>query len=249
MADYAELLAQAKKLAVTEREKRNVELFDLAIWQYMAQGREKYLVRKNAPIPAAAVPAVADAGGDATKVAWDKAVPLTGGWFQRGSDRPASRALTGRIAHDSQYLYLELTDPCVTKNLTASPGVACFDDWEFFLSSQRGMPYRQFLVGPTGLVAAMLNGEVNWRMFVPFTEHGIKVASDTSAPDKWVCRAAIPLKEAVPGGTKPGEKIYLNIVRVSGPAIDGKGLGIDTWVPFTTVLEVDRSAEVTLAKP
>jgi hypothetical protein len=173
---------------------------------------------------------------------------MDGGWFERGGNAPAPRQFTGRLAHDGEYLYVELVDPCQTAQLVASPGVACFDDWELFLSTQRGLPYRQFLVGPTGMSAALLNGELNWRMYVPFTDHGLRVASDTSAPDRWVERVAIPLKQAVPGGAKPGDTIYMNVVRVSSPAVSGAyPFAISTWVPYTTVHEVDRSAAIALA--
>jgi hypothetical protein len=144
---------------------------------------------------------------------------------------------------------VELVDPCESKKLVVSPGVAAYDDWEIFLSAQRGFPYRQFLVGPTGLVAALLNGEVNGRMYVVLAEHGVRVASDTSAPDRWVSRIAIPLAKAVAGGTRPGGTVYLNLVRVSSPAVGGVSpLSIATWVSYTTVHDVDRSAEVVLEK-
>ncbi|MDD5707880.1 MAG: DUF4838 domain-containing protein [Kiritimatiellae bacterium] len=246
MAEWGKLVDEAKALAKTEREKKNVALFELSIWQYMKQGREKYVMRKAAPIPSVSVPVVAAAAGDGNRVAWDQAAPMTGGWFQRGADKPAPRAMTGRMAHDGEYLYFELTDACATKNLTDSPSIAAYDDWEIFTSTHRGTPYRQFLVGPTGRAGAVLNGEVNWQMYVRFPEHGVKVVADTSAPDKWVSRIAIPLKNLVPGGAKAGDTVYINVVRVSGPAISGAGWGIDTWVPFTTVHELDRAAEIVL---
>jgi len=247
MAGYAKLMDEAKALATTEREKRNVELFDLSIWKYMTVGRAQYVARTSAPIPSIEAAAVPDAGGEPVKVAWERATELSG-WFDRGTSTPAPRKLSGRIAHDGQYLYVELVDPCETAKLVASPGVACYDDWEIFTAKQRGLPYRQFLVGPTGMVKTLLNGEVNWRMYVPHPEHGVKVASDTSAPNKWIERVSIPLKEVVPGGAKPGDTIYLNVVRVAGPAVTGTGLGISTWVPHTTVHDLDRLAEVKLGK-
>jgi hypothetical protein len=58
---------------------------------------------------------------------------------------------------------------------------------------------------------------------------------------------AIPLSGAIPGGVKPGGKLYLNVIRVTCPALSGTGgLGIDTWVSFCTVHEVDRLAEIAL---
>ena len=248
MAAFGRLLAEAHRLAVTQREKRNVELFDLAVWKYMTTGRSQHETRQKAPMPSVRAPSVPDAGGDPAKVAWDKAAELDSTWSRCGGSEPAARKLAGRIAHDAKYLYVELVDPCVTKKLVASPQIACYDTWELFLANQRDLPYRQFLMGPTGMVAALLNGEVNWRMYVRHPKHGAHVVCDTSAPDRWVARIAIPLREAVPGGVKPGGTIYLNVIRVASPAVSGQGpYQISTWVPYTTVHDVDRLAEVTLA--
>lgn len=60
-------------------------------------------------------------------------------------------------------------------------------------------------------------------------------------------RLAIPLKTAIPGGVRPGGKVYLNVLRVSSGGIHGGGgLGIDTWVSFCSVHDVDRLAEIAL---
>ncbi|MDD5706876.1 MAG: DUF4838 domain-containing protein, partial [Kiritimatiellae bacterium] len=248
MEQYGKLLEQAKSLARTEREKRNVQLFELGIWKGMQAGRAQYVEKTAAPIPSVTVPRLPEAGGDPAKVAWERATPLEK-WHVLSSSRPAPRALSGRIAHDGTYLYLELVDPCETGKLFVSPQVACFDEWEFYLGAQRGLPYRQFLVGPTGLTLVYLNGEVNWRLFVPHLEHGMKAVCDTSAPDKWIARVAVPLKEAIPGGAKAGDTLYFNAARVSSKEISGtEDYTIHTWVPFTTVLETDRFAEIRLEK-
>jgi hypothetical protein len=56
------------------------------------------------------------------------------------------------------------------------------------------------------------------------------------------------MKKVVPGGVAPGQVIYMNVTRVAGPDIAGKGpYGIDTWVSFCSVHDVDRLAEITLA--
>jgi hypothetical protein len=61
-------------------------------------------------------------------------------------------------------------------------------------------------------------------------------------------RLSIPLASIVVGGVQPGGKLYLNILRVSSPAVNGTGaLGLDTWVSHCTVHEVDRLGEVGLA--
>ncbi|NDK17249.1 MAG: hypothetical protein GW911_34920, partial [Armatimonadetes bacterium] len=61
---------------------------------------------------------------------------------------------------------------------------------------------------------------------------------------------AIPLDTGLPGGMKPGSTVYLNLLRVTSPAIapGGGRLGLDTWVSFCTVHEVDRLGAVVLAE-
>jgi hypothetical protein len=190
---------------------------------------------------------VPEAGGDAGKVDWSKAAALPGSWYERGGDKPSPRSLGGRIAHDGTYLYLELTDACDTSKLQASPMVFPFDDWELFVAGQRALPYRQYAVGPTGLIVALSDGEVNFRRNVPIEDHGIRAQSDTGAPNRWTVRMALPLASVIAGGVRPGGTLYLNILRISSPAINGTGaLGLDTWVSHCTVHEVDRLGEVAL---
>jgi hypothetical protein len=247
MEQFDKLLQQAKDLAKTDLEKRRVALFELGVWNYMAEGRKQYAARQESPIPAVRAPRVEDAQGDVSKVNWEKAALLGGTWYERGQDKPAARRLSGRFAHDGKFFYLELTDPCETKKLMTSATVFPCDDWEIFIAGQRALPYRQYAVGPSGMVAALSHGEVNWRMNVKMEDHGIKAASDTSAPDKWVTRLAMPLANVVANGVAPGGKLYMNVIRVTSPELKGSpGFGIDTWVPFCTVHEVDRLAEITL---
>ena len=53
----------------------------------------------------------------------------------------------------------------------------------------------------------------------------------------------------IPGGVKPGGKLYLNIMRISGPNVGNtNGFGLDTWVSYCTVHEVDRLGEVRLGE-
>jgi hypothetical protein len=249
MAELASLMQQAKEMAKTDQEKRRVALFELGTWNYMLEGRGQYAARLASPIPAVKATRVDAAKGDAGKVQWDKAAVLGGSWYDRGQDKPAARRLSGRVAHDGEFLYLELTDPCDPKKLATSAMVFPYDDWEIFIAGQRGTPYRQYAVGPTGSMAALSHGEVNFQRNVPLEGHGIKAASDVSAADKWVTRLAMPLASVVPGGVAPGGKLYMNIIRVSCPQLAGGGrLGIDTWVSFCTVHEVDRLAEIVLEK-
>lgn len=246
MAGFQKLLDQAKAQATTETEKTNVDLFEKATWSYMTSGRATYVKRMHAPIPAVRAAKVDDAGGDVTHVDWAKANPLGDQWCDRGGETPSKRKLAGRICHDSRYVYLELTDPCNTARLNAAPDVCPYDDWEIFLAGARALPYRHLCFGPTELMFMASDGEVNWRMNVPVQDHGVKSKSEKQ-PDKWVSRMAIPLKSITAAGIAPDGKFYMNIIRVTSPEINGGGgLGIDTWVSYCTVHEVDRLAEIDL---
>jgi hypothetical protein len=249
MGALEKLLQQAKELAKTDLEKRRVRLFELATWAYMIEGRKQYEARLAATIPAMKIPRVDEAHGDVGKVSWEKAAVLPGGWYDRGRDKPAARRLSGGVAHDGKFLYLELADLCDTKKLATSSMVFPYDDWEIFVARQRALPYRQYAVSPSGQIVALAHGELSGQRNVPIDAHGGKAISDTVAPNRWVTRLAIPLASIVPSGAVPGEKLYLNIVRVTCPQIAGEWpFGIQTWVPFTTVHEVDRLAEIVLER-
>ena len=116
--------------------------------------------------------------------------------------------------------------------LNVASGVAPYDDWEIFLAAERALPYRQLMVGPTAMMVGLSHGEVNYRMCYPWPEHGAVAVSDTkTAADKWVLSCSIPLKNVTPAGVKPGGKLYVNIVRVTGPAITGGPAGVESWLP------------------
>jgi len=250
MARLEKLMGEARAAAArgSDAERKRIALFERSIWSYMVAGRAQHLQHSNAPIPRMKAPRVPEAGGDVSKVAWAAAAPLGGTWYERGADKPSTRRFEGRICHDGANLYLELTDHCATAKLQTSSGVFCYDDWEVFFARQRALPYRQYAVGPTGLTVALSHGEVNWRMNVPVTDRDvIKAVADTQAPDAWITRLVFPMQKVVAGGVAAGQIIYMNVTRVAGPEIAGQGpYGIDTWVSFCSVHDVDRLAEITL---
>jgi hypothetical protein len=247
MAALEKLVDEARGLARTDLERQRLDLFEKATWSYMLEGRKQYRIQQAAPIPSVKAPRVPDAGGDPRQVAWDRAEALGGSWFDRGQDVPAARRLSGRIAHDGRFLYLELTDPCDTGKLFASPTVFAYDDWEVFVASQRVKPYRQYAVGPTGLSVFLAYGEKDAPANGKLPTDPIKPVSDTSAPDRWVTRIAFPLDTLLPDPVKPGGTFYMNVIRVSSPAVSGKGgFGIDSWVSFCSVHETVRLAEIRL---
>jgi hypothetical protein len=250
MAAFEALLVRARELAKTDREKRNVALFDLGVWSYMQAGRQQYQQMLATPVPKLAVPRLAAAaGGDPAKAAWDQAVALTPPWCRTASSDATDRQLSGRIAHDGEFLYLEVVDQCETAKLQSSAMVFPYDDWEVFVAAQRGLPYRQYAASPTGVTTALSHGEVNFRRNVAMDSHSLKVVCDTTAADRWVTRFSWRLSDIILGGTKPGGTFYLNVIRVTSPGLRGKTdtTGIAAWVPFTRVHEVTRLAELTLA--
>jgi hypothetical protein len=249
MAALEALLVQARGLASSAREKRALALFDLGVWSYMLAGRQQYLQMLETPVPTLAVPRLATAGGDPAKAAWDQAAALAAPWCKTASSDPTDRRLSGRIAHDGEYLYLEITDRCETAKLQSSSMVFPFDDWEVFVATQRGLPYRQYAVSPAGIIAALSHGEVNFRRNVVMDKHSLQVVSDVTAADRWVTRLSWKLSDLVAGGVAPGGKVYLNVIRVTSPGLRSATdtTGIAAWVPFTRVHEVTRLAELTLA--
>ncbi|MBI4028715.1 MAG: DUF4838 domain-containing protein [Verrucomicrobia bacterium] len=249
LAQLGEWMDKARTLAETEIQKKRVALFEQSVWSYLVAGRKHFEQRTGAPIPEALVARVESADGDPARIDWNNATPLGAGWHVNGQYRQSSRKLSARLAHDGEFLYLELTDPVAPAKLQSSATVFPYDTWEIFVAAQRAQPYRQFAIGPAGQAVCLSYGEVNWQQGTPMKGLGLKVVSDTAANDRWIARVAIPLENVVPGGIEAGGKFFLNIARVTSPQLAGSGaMSIDIWVPFTTVHEVDRLAEITLAR-
>jgi len=227
---------------------RIVELWEKGVWDYMRTGRETYVERMKAPIPTVTATRVPAAGGDPGKVPWEKAGDVGDKWYLRGGQAPSKRVFKGRVCHDGEYFYLELVEENVKADrLVASAMVFCYDVWEPLFARQRAQPFRQYAVGPTGMTKAISYGEVNWRQGVGMADTGIRAVTDT-AGDRWVSRLSWPLATLVDKPVKPGETIYMNILRTSNPKVSGEyPYGIDTWVSYCTVREVDRLGDVKLA--
>lgn len=255
MADLQSRMDRAHAAAKTDQEKQLVQLWDDAVWTYMKAGRESFVERMSFPIPDVTAPRVADAGGDVAKVDWTQAVSLGGKWYKNGGKQPAALTLSGRVCHDGTHLYIELVDATDPKQLEVAPQISCYDDWEFFIAGQRAQPFRQYLIGPTAMTMGLSYGEVNWRQKVLATEYtekafGMKAVSDMTG-DTWVLRLSFPLNNIIERPVRPGDKLYMNILRIMNPRICGEPgakYGIDTWSAFTTVHEVDRLGRITLGK-
>ncbi|OIO94744.1 MAG: hypothetical protein AUJ92_09325 [Armatimonadetes bacterium CG2_30_59_28] len=241
MAELGELMDEARAGAVTKLEKQRVALFDKGIWQFMQAGRAAYLEKEKLKAPTlqqGRAPRVngPSVAGDPAKMDWFAAGVL-GNWRSLGG-QPTPRKVEGRIAHDGKFLYLQLEEQLdVKKLIITDDNVWAEDEWEIFFAKQRGRPYRQMGVNARGVHIDLRWGEENEKW-----DSGAKVISDTALPDRWRTPIAFPLAKLLPGGVKPGETIYLNIVRSSG-----QGATALAWIPtFAGYHEPTRLGEIVL---
>ena len=239
MAEFGKLMEEAKNAAKTEIEKKRVALFEKSVWKRMKAGSEEYLSvvtseeylkikaqKKNALKSArAAWITGASPNGELNKVDWSQAGILRNWGTLNG--KPTSRKLEGRLLHDGHFLYVQLQEIMDTSKLVYRDNAIWEeDDWElFFVSRKPGKSYRQIGINAKGMHKCLTYGErkKEW-------DSGVRVISDTSNPDRWVVRMAFPLKTILPGGVKPGQTIYMNIVR--GTAGDVKKSL--SWIPTFT---------------
>lgn len=231
-------MEEAHRLAGSGVEKQRVDLFDRGVWQYIQAARKTFLeqeAQRAAPMQRLIVPAAAQrAAGNPSKVDWTKAAPLTGWRLINGGE--ASRTLAVRATHDGEHLYLWLTDPADGGAMTNDGGVWSGDDWEFFFARQRAVPYRQMGINPEGASICLAYGEADdvWTSRA-------RVVSRTAAGEPWTVAVALPLADLLPGGVKPGDTVYMNIIRGI------PGAEALAWVPtFNGFHEVGRLGELTL---
>jgi hypothetical protein len=241
MAELGKLMEQAKQSVRSSLERKRVELFEKGIWQYMQAGRATYeqhaALKASANQKAQAPRLAAVPEGDLNQVDWEKAGVL-GNWRSLYAE-PTEREVEGRIAHDGTYLYVQLEEKLDTKTLVITDNnVWGEDEWEIFIAKQQGQPYRQMGVNAKGTHIDLAWGEEEKEW-----DSGAKVISDYSAPNRWTTRIAFPLVKLAPGGVKPGEKIYLNIIRST------KMTNTLAWIPtFGGFHAPEQLGEIALAE-
>lgn len=239
MKELALNMEEAHRLAGAGVEKQRVDLFDRGVWQYIRAARKTFIEeepRRAATMQRLTVPGAAGgkAAGDPGRVDWSGAAVLTGWRMINGGAAP--RALEGRAAHDGEYLYLRLTDPTDGGALTVDRGVWGGDDWELFFARQRAAPYRQLGVNPGGKTISLAYSEADeaWKSRVRVVSHAV-------AQQPWTVAVALPLGDLMPGGAKPGDTFFINIIRGT------PGQEAMAWIPtFGGFHEVSRLGEVTL---
>ena len=242
IAKYQKLIEQAKGLAGNANEIERIDLFDKALIQPLVEGIEKYKVYKlqlKASLPKVVVPKiVVEKPGDIKAVDWSKALDL-GKWSTVGGD-PSDRKISSNIAHDGQFLYVELQEKLDTSKLVISGQVWGGDDWELFFAQKRESPYRQFVVDPNGKFGTIAYGEGKAEWISSAT-----VASDTSTGNTWQVRVAIPLGSLLPTPLPAGGTFYANLYR----ATSGTS-GLMAWSPNMkgSFHELSRMGEFTLGQ-
>ena len=216
MAELGALMAEVKSAPTNEVQRRRVELFDQAIWQYMVAGREAYEAKsafrsqaaalKDAAPPSVDCPRSATAySGDAAAVDFGRAAALSPWYTAMGY--PPGCDVSGAILHDGSWLYLKLVHGIAASKLVNSGNVWSGDDWEIFVARTREAACRQIGVNPAGHVVPLTYGEKGQ----PWTPD-IRVES-VRGERQWTVLLAVPLKDLLPDGLKPGDTFLLNIIR------------------------------------
>jgi hypothetical protein len=145
--------------------------------------------------------------GDLAKVDWSGADALTD-WRSLTSGEETDRNLEARLLHDGAYLYVQLQE-------TMPADAPAFDRdrewWQLCFGRSRGTPYRDMWVnGAAKHNDLTIGGESReW-------DSGAVVASKLRPdPSSWQVRIALPLAKLLPGTLAAGDKLCMNIVRIS----------------------------------
>lgn len=212
MATFAAYIAAADAAKVTPLERQRVELFKKQVWEYMLAGRQQFEEQMAAAGPRLEVPRVKRAAGNPKRVPWDEAGALAKWRLMNG--QPAQAELSGLIAHDEEYLYLQLTEELDPATLKTGPRLQD-DCWQVFTAWAREVPYRQMYIGTGGRHEDRTIGESKAPgAIVGPWDSGAKVISDETQPDRWVVSVALPLSKLLSnGGPKEGQKLYMNFMR------------------------------------
>jgi hypothetical protein len=105
------LVCCAARVGSTASTMLRVDLFFRGIYQWMREGREEYvelLEQRESELRSATIPRVEAAQGDLEGVDWSAAAVL-GNWATLRGET-TEREVHARMAHDGEYLYLELQE-------------------------------------------------------------------------------------------------------------------------------------------
>jgi len=231
-------MAQAKRLAAAEPYKSRVALYEKGIMDYMRKGHKTFVNRAlqmsgsmmQADVPFLKVPSP----GDPSAVNWKQAglLKLFGGLRAE----PLKEKLEVRVAHDGTYIYFCYLQKCDTSRLVRNQPLWQNDEWESYFARQQSKPYQMFGTDCRGGVEGEYNLET---LKGPWNNPG-KIIHEVKK-DHWKVLMALKLSEIVPGGIKPGEILYYNVIR----AAENQARGC--WIPtFAGFHAPDRFGELYL---
>ncbi len=214
MAEYAQYVAQARQLAGTDREKRNVALFEKAIWDYMVEGRKRYLGKMwwrkpDRPAIFFIPSATPGADGDPLKADFAAAGAITNWLTETGA--AAAQQLSARFIQDGQFLYAEFQDRAASGSVK--------DAWEMTVALRRKLPLHRLRVTADGTCQSSLYGASG-----TWASGAVAKVMPSEAGTSAV-RVAIPLKNLVGGGVESGWHVFGSVVRLP----DGGAPAV--WLP------------------
>jgi hypothetical protein len=243
MKKLGEYVERAKKLAVTDPFKARVKLFDSTLWGYMKKGKEESdkMTKLRAPsMQESTVKYLKNSpNGDPEEVPWNVIPSLKVYGGLRAEPMPADRDIQVRVAHDGKWLYFKYTEnKAVFDNMVTNRFVWVNDEWESFFAKQRGVPYNQFAVDFAEQQIGVYNDGIQ---ISSWTFPGI--IKHVKKDGEWSVYLAVKMTDIVPGGIKPGEDMYYNVIRsICKP----KRIAC-VWVPtFGKFVQPDRLGKLIL---
>jgi hypothetical protein len=211
MEELGALMADAEKAIKggSDIQKKRFELFKLAVWDYMVQGKEKFQKKMQGynPVKSLNCPLMIgkQANGDLAKVNWEDGQELPN-WLSKYAEGTV-REILGNMLHDERFLYLELKE----LNLKKAPD-GKDDYWQVMIADAKDRNLREILITPDGQVKAFAIDEKGKKL--PLED--FKASVDSEYKDGvWTLKAALPLLKLQPLGILPGDTCRLNIIRRS----------------------------------
>lgn len=219
MKRWGKMLDEAERIADSPQVKKRLSLFRSGVWKYMLTGKKA--CDKTLPVRQATagkkirVPFISDKS-------WKNAAAF--GEFYTFDGRIPGYKVNGKMKHDGKNLYIRMTadGPGSCFPLPARPPFFYNDGWWLYFAKQRSRPYHQLLINPDGTFTARAHiyAVQPWQI-----KPEIKVAYDKTV--RRSIEIVLPFKDLTPGGARPGEKIYFNIIR-GNPDV------ISAWIPTFT---------------
>ena len=238
--ELEKLISEARKSAPASPYKERIDIFDRAILQYMKNGQGAFakadILRSPSMQQSIAVKVSCAEPGNPEKVNWKDATNLI--LYGGMKAEPLKKNLSVKIAHDGTWFYMMCHEICDPSKLSREGNIFLTDAWEAFFAKQRSVPYNHTIASVTGGYEAYQHTAVAIDLLKLKQNVAVKLNKNS-----WTVYTAIPLEALVPGGIKPGEMLYFNIIRTAHAKSSG------CWIPtFAGYLTPERFGQVWLEK-